>query len=297
MKRSSIRSGALMMAAAFVVLPMTIACVRAAAQGSAQDQSSAANPDDPKFAAFVYDIVSIKPYKNEPNATVHWMGLRDSPDSLTMHNAPMALLISQAYRTEHSKLAGAPDWVNNDRYDIEAKMEPEIVDALQKLSPADQKLARQHMLRVLVHDYLKVAFHMETTQVPIYELVIGKNGPKLKEADPSLPEQNMIVSGMSGATSWNGKSTKVSSMMNQLSYAMGRPVYDKTGLTGKYEFTVKYTPERPGSAGPGADSASPPEEAPSIVVAIEEQLGLKLVSTKGPMDSIVIDHVEKPGTN
>jgi uncharacterized protein (TIGR03435 family) len=298
MKRERILSGVLVAATAFVVLPMSIACASAPAQSSVQDQPIAGNPDDAKFASFVYDVVSIKPYKDEPNATVRWMGSKESPDGLTLHNAPLTQLIALAYRTEHSKVTGAPDWMNKERYDMEAKMEPEVADALQKLSPEDQKLARQHMLRVLTRDYLKLAFHMETAQVPIYELVIGKNGPKLKTpADPNSPEQGLRVSGSGVTTMWDGKSTKLSSMMGQLAYVMGRPVYDKTGLKENYDFTLKYTPDRPASAGPGADNPAPPDEAPPITIAIEEQLGLKLVSTKGPMDSIVIDHVEKPGAN
>lgn len=275
-------------------LPSTYSCTRALAR----DQARTVNPDDPKFASFVYDVVSIKQYKEEPFAASTWMGSKESPDGLTLHNAPLTQLIAMAYSTEHSKVTGMPDWMNKERYDMEAKMEPEVADALQKLNPADQKLARQHMLRVLVRDYLKLTFHMETAQVPIYELVIGKNGSKLKTpADPNSPEQGLRVSGRGGATTWEGKSTKLSSMMGQLSYVMGRPVYDKTGLTEKYDFTVKYSPDRAASAGPGADSPAPPDEAPPITIAIEEQLGLKLVSAKGPMDSIVIDHVEKPGAN
>ena len=283
MKRNSVLSGTLIAVATFVVLPMTIARASASAQGAAQNQLPAANPDDPKFASFVYDIVSIKPYKDEPNATVHWMGSKESPDGLTLHNAPLTQLIAIAYRTEHSKVAGMPEWMNKEHYDMEAKMEPEVADALQKLSPSDQKLARQHMLRVLVRDYLKLTFHMETNQIQIYELVVGKNGPKLKLADPNLPEGGLRVSGISGGgTSWEGKGTTVSSMMGQLSYVMGRPVYDKTGLTGRYDFTLKYTPDRVASAGPGAESPAPPDEAPPITTAIEEQLGLKLVFNKRP---------------
>lgn len=231
---------------------------RTSAQDSAQIPPQSASADDPRFEAVVYDVVSIKPYIDDSKATVHWMGSQDSPDGFTLHNAPLSMLIAQAYRTEHSRLSGTPDWLNNERYDLEAKMDPEVADALQKLSPADQKLARQHMLRVLVRDYLKLAFHMETTQVAIYERVVGKNGPKLKLADRNAPEQGMRVSGAGGTTTWEAKCAKLTSMMGQLSYVMGRPVYDKTGLTDKYDFTLKYTPDRIGSAGPGVDNAAPP---------------------------------------
>jgi len=298
MRRNSILTGLAIAALAFVVLPITIARVSAAVRGLAQDQPLTTNPDDPRFATFVYDVVSIKPYKEEPNATVHWMGSKESPDGFILHNAPLTQIIAQAYRTEHSKVTGMPDWMIKERYDMEAKMEPEVADALQKLSPANQKLARQHMLRVLARDYLKLTFHMETNQVQIYELVVGKSGPKLKPADPTAPEGGLRVSGIrGGGTLWEGKGTTLSSMMGQLTYVMGRPVYDKTGLVERYDFTLKYTADRAASAGPGADSPAPPDEAPPITTAIEEQLGLKLVSAKGPMDSIVIDHVEKPGAN
>lgn len=296
MKRKTISACTVLVALVCIVLPIESA-TSIPAQTSAQAQPTAATPDDPKFAAFVYDVVSIKPYKEEPFATSSWMGSQESPDGFTLHNAPVTSLIAQAYRTEHSRLAGAPDWANKDRYQIEAKMDSEVADAFQKLSPADQKLARQHMLRILARDYLKLEFHMEVTEVPIYEMVIGKNGPKLKPADPNAPEQGMRVSGSGGVTTWDAKNTALSSMMGQLSYVMGRPVYDKTGLTGRYDFLVKYSSDRAGAGSPDINTAPPPDAAPPITTALEEQLGLKLVSSKGPMDNIVIDHVEKPTVN
>jgi uncharacterized protein (TIGR03435 family) len=287
--------------AALACIPLPIASLHSiAAHAPAQIQPVEATPDDPKFAAFVYDVVSIKPYKenmDDPKATMHWQGAQESPDGFRLHNAPITVLIAQAYRTEHSRLSGTPDWANRDRYEIEAKMDSEVADAFQKLGPADQKLARQHMLRVLARDYLKLTFHRETTEVPIYEMVIGKNGPKLKPADPNAPEQSMWVSGGAGAITWDGKNTVLASMMNQLSYVMGRPVYDKTGLTGRYEFQVRYSSDRAGAGSPDVNSAPAPDAAPPITTALEEQLGLKLVPGKGPMDMIVIDHLEKPAVN
>lgn len=286
------------LAALVCILPIASAH-SSAPQASAQNQPAATTPDDPKFSAFVYEVVSIKPYKekDDPNATVHWMGFRDSPDGFNLHNAPVSVLIAQAYRTDHSRLSGSPDWANTDRYEIEAKMDSEVADAFQKLSVTDQKLARQHMLRVLAHDYLKLTFHMEATEVPIYEMVVGKNGAKLKEpADPTLPGQGIRVSGTGGVTTWDGKNVELSSMLNQLGYVVGRPVYDKTGLTGRYDFQVKYATQRPGGGSADIDT-SQPDAAPPIATALEEQLGLKLVSGKGPMDIIVIDHMEKPAVN
>ena len=308
MKRDSVLKYAIPSVLVCIALPLQIAYSRTASaanenasaafeNGHAQSAQPGSDADDPKFAKFVYEVVSIKPYKEDPNAKSRWMGTQDSPDSFTLHNAPLSIIIAQAYRTEHSKLGGAPDWLNNERYEVEAKMEPEVADALQKLSPQDKKLARQHMLRALAKEYLKVTIHMEATEVSIFDLVVGKNGSKLKASDPNAPEGGLRVSGTGGATQWEGKSTMVSSMMGQLSYVMGRPVYDKTGLTGRYDFTLKYAPDRTAAAGPGTENDAPTVDAPSITTAFEEQLGLKLVSGKGPMDVIVIDHVERPSVN
>jgi uncharacterized protein (TIGR03435 family) len=151
-------------------------------------------------------------------------------------------MIGRAFGTVHFKVSGAPDWASRENYDVEAKMESEVADAFQKLSPADQKLARQHMMQVLARDYLKAAIHMDSTEVSIYELVVAKNGPKLKEVtDAAIPDGGLRVSGNQTGTTWEGHATRIEWIMAQLSYAAGRPVYDKTGLTGRYEFTVKYS--------------------------------------------------------
>jgi uncharacterized protein (TIGR03435 family) len=145
---------------------------------------------------------------------------------------------------------------------------------------------------------------MDTTEIPIYELVVAKNGPKLKEAielkeatDSPLLAGAMRVSGSAAGTIWTGQGTPIANIMGQLSYAAGRPVYDKTGLTGRYDFTLTYAHEN--LTAPGASTDAPPQmdTAPPLARALEEQLGLKLVPAKGNMDVIVIDHVERPTPN
>lgn len=265
---------------------------------SAAPQTTSGSPDDPKFAKFVYDIVSIKPHKDDSHANPRWMGLRDDPDGFLMRNIPVVFMIFQAYRTPHSNITGAPDWATREMFDVEAKMDPEVTDAFQKLNKTDQELARKHMLQVFVRDYLKAAVHMETTEVSVYDLVIAKNGPKLKEVtDPATPERGLTVSGSSAGTVWTGQGSPISNMMSQLSYAAGRPVYDKTGLTGRYDFTLTYAHENLTAPGASTESAPPLDTAPPLAKALEEQLGLKLVPAKGNMDVIVIDHVERPIAN
>jgi len=278
----------------FVLIP-TMLPRRAGAFFAAQESTPAKD-----FSAFVYDVVSIKPYKKDPNATSEFMGSQETPDGFTGTNIPLSILLFTAHRTEHSRISGAPSWMNNERYDVEAKMDPDVAEALHKLGPEDQKLARKHMMEEVLKDRMKVAVHMETTEVPIYELVIAKSGIKMKETtDPNAPDGGLRVSGAGGgAFQWQGQGVKIDGMLGQLSYAAGRPVYDKTGLTGKYAFTLKYTPERVLSAAATATAAAPAlDTAPPLAQAMEEQLGLKLVSAKGAMDVIVIDHVERPSAN
>jgi uncharacterized protein (TIGR03435 family) len=299
MKPKTIRLCAIVGVLAFLSVPMLFASAQ-----TQSTQASAASPDDPKFAKFLYDVVSIKPHKDDSNATVRWMGLHDNPDGFSMRNSPVVFMISTAYRTAHSTISGAPDWAKREMFDVEAKMDPEVTDAFQKLNKTDQELARKHMMQVFVRDYVKAVVHMDTTEVAIYELVIAKNGPKLKEAkevqeapDALIPAGALRVSGSSAGIVWTGQGAPIGSMINQLSFATGRPVYDKTGLTGKYDFTLTYARENLTAPGAGMDAPPQMDTAPPLAKALEEQLGLKLVPAKGNMDVIVIDHVERPAAN
>jgi uncharacterized protein (TIGR03435 family) len=177
-------------------------------------------------------------------------------------------------------------------------MDPEVAAELHKLDAADQKLARQHMLQVMLQDRFKFAGHTEPHEVKGLYLVIGKNGPKLKETtvdanDQTRPSRGMSVrSPSAGVVEWDGHAKKITSMLGQLGYETGRVVFDKTGLTGLYDFTLKFAEER-------AFQASGPDinNVPELGGALEEQLGLKLVSGKANMDYVVIDHVERPSSN
>jgi uncharacterized protein (TIGR03435 family) len=283
-------------------LVAAVACISLSSSSqTVTPQTASLSPDDPKLAAFRYDVVSIKPHKDDPKSTARWMGAQDSPDGLAMRNVGVDFFVGQAYRTEHFKVTGAPDWATQEKYDVEAKMDPEVADAFQKLSATEKKLARQHMMQIFVREYLKVAIHMETTEVSVYDLVIAKNGPKLTEVtDPTIPDGGFRGSSIPGGMQLVAQAMQLATMMGQLTYVSGRPVYDKTGLTGRYNFTLRYSQDNNMSAsapGTATDSAPPVDVAPPLARALEEQLGLKLFSSKGNMDVIVIDHVERPAAN
>ncbi len=271
-----------------------------AAPQTGSAQTTAPSPDDPRFAAFVYDVVSIKPHKDDPNARSIWMGMQNETDGVTMRRVGVEMMLSAAFGNQYSKFSRLPNWASSESYDVDAKMEPEVADAFQKLSPADQKIARRHMMQAFVREYLKAAVHIETNEVASYDLVIAKNGPKLKEVtDPAIPDRGFSVMGSKSGTVLEAHATQIATLLGQVSYEAGRPVFDKTGLTGKYEFTLKYSHENLNAAPPGPDGvpAPPADASPPMAKALEEQLGLKLVPAKGNVDLIVIDHVEKPSGN
>jgi uncharacterized protein (TIGR03435 family) len=279
-----------------------------ATQSRAQSQN-----DSSAATAYAYEVASIKPNKSADNM----VRLMYTPDSLSATGATVQMLIESAYDIQDNQLSGAPGWLRSDKYDIEAKMDSAVADRIHKLEDSEQRLSiRQHMLQALLADRCKLVIHRESTEQPVYALVIAKGGSKLHEAKPGdtypnglkgpngQPGVGMFRMGGNGGPSLTAQGIPISNLVRLLSRQLGRKVIDKTGLTGIYDFTLKWTPDQntPMFGGPGggpapADAAPPDSSGPSLFTAIQEQLGLKLESQKGPVDMIVIDHVEKPSEN
>jgi uncharacterized protein (TIGR03435 family) len=270
---------------------------------SEQSRAKIASADDSRLAQFVYDVVSIKPFRNISPAPRCQYGINDSPDGTEMCNIEALYIVEQAFVRGLSRVSGGPDWLTKDQFQIDAKMDPDATAALNKLAPPEQKFARQHMLRVLLAEYFKLKTHRESEEIPVYELVVAKSGPKLKEiTDPNVPEGG-IFNGRSGDTiefqSSRG-AVVLETLAGLLRIYSGRPVVDKTGLTGKYEFKLRFTPMNPSATAPGGGtdgSAVEPSDSPFLMKALEEQLGLKLVPAKGAREVIVVDHAELPAMN
>ena len=173
-------------------------------------------------------------------------------------------------------------------------MESAVADRLQGLSREQARAELQAMFQQLLADRFKLAVHWETRELPVYDLVPAKKGPtiqKTKETD-----------GRSGTSSGDGRFsaggltlTEIAEALTQeLGRELGRVVIDKTGMEGRYDMALKWTPET-GAEGGGAGAG--PDAGPSIFTAIQEQAGLKLESAKGPVKVLVIDHVEMPTEN
>jgi bla regulator protein blaR1 len=246
----------------------------------------AQQPDRPAF-----EVASIKP--SDPNDQRFMIG--SQPGGRFTANANLKLLIGVAYDVRNHQISGGPTWMDTAKFEITAK-----ADSLAALPPGPANGTQMRlMLQSLLEDRFKLKLHRETRQEQVYELVVPPGGSKMKVAADAGPggRQGMRM----GPGQLTGTAAPIAILINTLSQQLGRSVIDKTGLNGKYDFTLTYTPDagQSGAYGPpGPDVPPPPDpNGPSIFTAIQEQLGLRLESTKGPVDVLVIDRAEKPDAN
>jgi uncharacterized protein (TIGR03435 family) len=261
-------------------------------------QQSTTTPTPP----YEFDTASIKP--NKSNVFTFRPGF--TPDGYRASNLSVKYLIQLAYGVQDYRLSGLTDWLDAEHYDIEAKMDPSVADALSKLPSAQLELSRQQMLQSLLAERFNLKIHRESKEGPVYFLTIGKNGPKLQDAktDNALavnadgtPARYRIQIGPESKTyAW---STSMKSLADFLARQVSRPVVDKTGLTGIYDFTLDWVPEAPPTSSPDAANGVtlPGVPGASLFSALQQQLGLKLEPGKSPIEIIVIDHVERPSGN
>jgi uncharacterized protein (TIGR03435 family) len=221
-----------------------------------------------------FDVASIRPHKGE----VVMVGGQFSGPRIRLVALTLTDLAGNAYHRERYQITGGPSWMNSERYDVQANAPGET-------APTQDDLRR--MLRALLADRFQLKVHMETKELPTYALVAGKNGPKLKES--TAGEYSQSASGNRTAHMAFVKAT-MEQLAGNLYYSVGRPVFDKTGLRGFYDFTLDWTPDYGGP--PTADS-----NGVNIFTALQEQLGLKLEPQKAPIEMLLIDHAERPSEN
>lgn len=274
---------------------MSFAVPAALAQGIAAASGTDAKTEEVLLPGVAYDVATIKP--SDPNARGGGVGTRSNG---TFYSTGESLKngVCGAYDVMDFQCLGGPAWFESDHYDIEAKPDSSTTEQLLKLSWKQRWPVQQRMQQALFADRLKLKVHYETRQMTIFELVVAKGGLKMHEAKPGDTYANGLKGGDGkafGGGSYmvgNGKMTaqglSMDTLAAQLSGTTSHIVQNKTGLTGVYDFTLQYDDRDP----PPPDST-----APSIYTALEEQLGLKLVPTKAPVDVLVIDHVERPSAN
>jgi uncharacterized protein (TIGR03435 family) len=203
------------------------------------------------------------------------------------------------------QVVGRSDWLvgDNDHYDINAKVED--ADLADWQDPARQPAMLREMLRAMLADRLKLVVHRSTKETPVYSLVVGKNGPKFRETHPDEPHPGAYPfpgGGMLAMEQKDGQVTvhyfgiTIGQFTASLLGPAGRPVQDKSGLLGKYDITIQKP--IPVTAVPGArqETVPAPDLEPSAF-SVAEQLGLKLEPARGQVETLVIDHVERPSEN
>jgi len=233
---------------------------------------------------------------------------------LVIRGMPVSGLVTFAYNVRNFQVTGGPGWMSNDRWDVEARSEEGSITP--PAFPADPSKPNPIALRLqsLLEDRFQLKLHRETKELPIYELSIAKGGPKIKLNDdqtpfkppergapPPPPVQRggtmPRFSMRTGRGSLEATAMDMNNIVQTLSNLLGRTVVNKTGLKGLFDAKLTWTPDAAlqGPAGPDAPPVDP--SGPSIFTAIQEQLGLKLDSAKGPVDVIVIDSVQRPSEN
>ena len=249
-----------------------------------------------------FDIVSIRlssqaqsdPRPNQPHPDI-------TPDGIHFKNVTplIGLLLTYSpsntgefgYFTE-DVIIGGPEWMRNDRYDIDARI-PET-DRAAWQNPVTQKPLLQAMLQAMYAERFKLALHRDQKDTSTFALMVAKGGPKLKPADPGAkPPAGINLPG--GATLINSRGTftfynaPMSALAVVLSNVAGRPVQDMTGLTGRYDFAFDR----------GANVSAPDggDSGPSLFTNLQQQLGLRLESRKASVETLVIDHIERPSEN
>jgi uncharacterized protein (TIGR03435 family) len=240
-------------------------------------------------SALAFDAVVIKPDKSGSGSTR--MSSRDS--SFQGTNVSLKDLLINAYPVREARLIyGLPAWAESAHFDVTAKVVDPDVKVYDKLT----REQRQAMLALMLEDRFHLKVHVETKTLPVYEMVVAKDGPKFQESVPSAadPDKPKPAFGPGSVNTGRGEYTAntvpLSSLAFYLSYALDRTVIDRTGLAGKYSLHLKFTPDD--AAQPVPDDAPPP-----LFTALSEQLGLKLQAAKGPVETLVVDHVEPPTEN
>jgi uncharacterized protein (TIGR03435 family) len=241
-----------------------------------------------------YEIVSVKVNKSETGG----MSWNMTPDGIRMVNVRLRELVLTAYDLHNAtdeQVTGMPKWAEDKHFDVEAKVSEDDLEAYKELKYDD----RAPLLLAALQERFKLRAHIELHDLPIYSLVVAKSGPKFKPAEEGNTYANGLkfngkaagpgsmsinVSGTSNHAEF--QATSLENLVSNLTMQVSRQVQDNTGLTGKYDFKLDWSSE---------DAKDP--ALPGIFTALEDQLGLKLVPAKGPVECVVVDHVEEPTEN
>lgn len=245
------------------------------------------------------DVISVKPATSGETGG----GISLLADGLYVQNAPFQFLLIAAFANEFSQdhIDNMPSWAG-DQFDVIAKVADVDLPKLKDL-PREQFIEmRSGLLRAVLAERFQLKTHTEVRQGPVYALVIDKGGKKIKPTGDSPPAEYVSPSGQHvrlGSSVSRGQIAGHAETMSRLvrllmgTGELNRVVVDKTGLTGNYDFALNWMPD----PAPSSDEEPRDTSLPSLFTAIREQLGLRLEPATGPVNTLVIDHVEKPSHN
>jgi len=285
-----------------LALPTLLAASLAASSG-ARNPSSGASQADPQAGAhavdtppLTFEVAAIKLNQSgSGNSNSDTENGRFTATNLSLKN----LMQWEAYDIPASRILGGPRWLDSTRFDIEAKMDEATAAQLKALDRQQSQVQSQAIFQRLLADRFKLVVHWETRELPVYALVVVKSGARLQPAKDASGNSGTSVSSHDSAVQFKATGQTLEQLAQSLTSSatqeLGREVIDKTGIVGKYDFALNWTRDT------GAPSTAPDENAkdtaPSIFTAIQEQLGLKLEPSKGPVKVLVVDHAEMPSAN
>jgi uncharacterized protein (TIGR03435 family) len=210
----------------------------------------------------------------------------------------MYILIAFGMQPQSSAQLIGPSWIDQKSYNIHGKPPDSLRVAMTKMTGKERDAQEQLMMQSLLADRFKLKYHIEMRKVRVYKLVLAKGKLKLKENSDST-NAGARMRGSGGINEYKCKDVTIAGLVGLLGNAPeleGYPVIDNTGLTGKYDFSLKWS--SPGAADSGNNTGiSSKDDAPSLFAAVQEQLGLRLVTAKAPVKVVVIDHIEPPSAN
>lgn len=240
-------------------------------------QSAEPPKSDSTGKPLTWDVVSIKPHKDLDSGGSIYV----RADGIELNNLTIHSLLWNAFDVRsQDQFTGWPNWADSDHFDVRAKVSAEDAERWDKLHGEEGDRQFRELVRQILEERFALKTHIERRELPVYELVVAKQGAKLKESAPHTGGVSNYRPGKISA-----KSTPITSLIVNLSGTVGRVVIDKTGLTAQYDFELTWAND------------NQPDAGPSIFTAVQEQLGLKLQSARALLDVVVIDHLERPSEN
>ncbi len=262
--------------------------------GNAPEILSQSKPETP---AVSFDVASIKPqpWTNEGRVGVFVRG-----NTLTGEHVDLYRLVEFAYglRTDDSQLSGGPGWARMGVLSDVSGAESALYQVIAKAADGPPPPIGQFrlMLQALLADRFQLRVHHDRKHLPVFNLVVARNGPRLKENVSDAKTSMAMRDGRLFRI--KAVHAPVKNLVEELTnpnHGAGRPVFDKTGLTGFYDFEIEWSPNDLAAPGPGGSALD--TAAPSVFAALQERLGLKLEPGTALVDTVVIDHAEKPSQN